>query len=81
MRYVFVCAGVEQVYVHVHRNNLVAQELYQKTGFEVKRNIKLITLKIEFYGLETKNVVLWYQVVEMGQSESSDDTYLLQYTR
>ncbi|KAL0742388.1 hypothetical protein Bca4012_083901 [Brassica carinata] len=47
-------SGVEQVYVHVHRNNLVAQELYQKTGFEV---------------------------VEMGQSESSDDTYLLQYTR
>ncbi|XP_009102344.1 uncharacterized protein LOC103828498 [Brassica rapa] len=46
--------GVEQVYVHVHRNNLVAQELYQKTGFEV---------------------------VEMGQSESSDDTFLLQYTR
>lgn len=47
-------SGVEQVYVHVHRNNLVAQELYQKTGFEV---------------------------VEMGQSESSDDTFLLQYTR
>ncbi|CAF2158048.1 hypothetical protein HID58_025161 [Brassica napus] len=46
--------GVEQVYVHVHRNNLVAQELYQKTGFEV---------------------------VEMGESESSDDTFLLQYTR
>ncbi|WZZ70906.1 hypothetical protein YC2023_082276 [Brassica napus] len=47
-------SGVEQVYVHVHRNNLVAQELYKKTGFEV---------------------------VEMGQSESSDDTFLLQYTR
>ncbi|CAN7126757.1 hypothetical protein BRARA_G00462 [Brassica rapa] len=46
--------GVEQVYVHVHRNNLVAQELYQKTGFEV---------------------------VEMGESELSDDTFLLQYTR
>uniref|UniRef100_M4DFB0 N-acetyltransferase domain-containing protein n=1 Tax=Brassica campestris TaxID=3711 RepID=M4DFB0_BRACM len=39
--------GVEQVYVHVHRNNLVAQELYQKTGFEVKQNIKFITLKID----------------------------------
>jgi len=48
-------SGVEQVYVHVHRNNLVAQELYKKTGFEI---------------------------VETGQSESSDDdTYLLQYTR
>uniref|UniRef100_A0A1J3EFA8 N-acetyltransferase domain-containing protein n=1 Tax=Noccaea caerulescens TaxID=107243 RepID=A0A1J3EFA8_NOCCA len=48
-------SGVEQVYVHVHRNNLVAQELYQKTGFEI---------------------------VETGQSESSDDDlYLLQYTR
>ncbi|ESQ37022.1 hypothetical protein EUTSA_v10002632mg [Eutrema salsugineum] len=47
-------SGVEQVYVHVHRNNIVAQELYQKTGFEM---------------------------VETGQSESSDDTYLLQYIR
>ncbi|XP_041005985.1 uncharacterized protein LOC121250822 isoform X1 [Juglans microcarpa x Juglans regia] len=28
-------AGVEQVYVHVHRSNLPAQELYQKTGFEM----------------------------------------------
>ncbi|KFK39887.1 hypothetical protein AALP_AA3G301900 [Arabis alpina] len=47
-------SGVEQVYVHVHRNNSVAQELYQKTGF---------------------------QMVETGPMESSDDTYLLQYTR
>ncbi|VVA99074.1 unnamed protein product [Arabis nemorensis] len=39
-------SGVEQVYVHVHRNNSVAQELYQKTGFEVK-NLKFITLKID----------------------------------
>lgn len=27
--------GVEQVYVHVHRKNIAAQELYQKMGFEV----------------------------------------------
>jgi hypothetical protein len=27
--------GVEQVYVHVHRSNKSAQELYQKMGFEV----------------------------------------------
>ncbi|XP_071731987.1 GCN5-related N-acetyltransferase 6, chloroplastic [Rutidosis leptorrhynchoides] len=27
--------GVEQVYVHVHRNNIAAQELYQKIGFTV----------------------------------------------
>ena len=27
--------GVEQVFVHVHRNNGPAQELYQKMGFEV----------------------------------------------
>lgn len=27
--------GVEQVYVHVHRKNVAAQELYQKMGFEV----------------------------------------------
>ncbi|KAK9073673.1 hypothetical protein SSX86_006267 [Deinandra increscens subsp. villosa] len=27
--------GVEQVYVHVHRNNIAAQELYQKLGFKV----------------------------------------------
>lgn len=40
------CAGVEQVYVHVHRYNSVAQELYQKTGFQVK-NLNFITLKID----------------------------------
>ncbi|CAK9328185.1 unnamed protein product [Citrullus colocynthis] len=28
-------SGIEQVYVHVHRNNLPAQALYQKIGFEV----------------------------------------------
>ncbi|CAH2079684.1 unnamed protein product [Thlaspi arvense] len=28
-------SGVEQVYVHVHRNNSVAQELYKKTGFKI----------------------------------------------
>ena len=28
--------GVEQVYVHVHRDNGVAQELYRKMGFEVR---------------------------------------------
>ncbi|KAL1205189.1 GCN5-related N-acetyltransferase 6 [Cardamine amara subsp. amara] len=28
-------SGVEQVYVHVHRNNSIAQELYQKTGFKI----------------------------------------------
>nr|XP_043627272.1 uncharacterized protein LOC122598860 isoform X2 [Erigeron canadensis] len=27
--------GAEQVYVHVHKNNLAAQELYQKIGFKV----------------------------------------------
>ncbi|GKC40604.1 acyl-CoA N-acyltransferase, partial [Tanacetum coccineum] len=27
--------GVEQVYVHVHRNNIAAQELYEKIGFKV----------------------------------------------
>lgn len=27
--------GVEQVYVHVHRSNTPAQELYQKMGFEM----------------------------------------------
>ncbi|CAN8270408.1 unnamed protein product [Cochlearia groenlandica] len=27
--------GVEQVYVHVHRNNSVAQQLYHKTGFKI----------------------------------------------
>ncbi|XP_024017161.1 uncharacterized protein LOC21410006 [Morus notabilis] len=27
--------GVEQVYVHVHRHNKAAQELYQKMGFEI----------------------------------------------
>ncbi|KAI3701377.1 hypothetical protein L6452_26399 [Arctium lappa] len=27
--------GAEQVYVHVNRNNIAAQELYQKIGFEV----------------------------------------------
>ncbi|EXB38949.1 hypothetical protein L484_027384 [Morus notabilis] len=29
--------GVEQVYVHVHRHNKAAQELYQKMGFEYTR--------------------------------------------
>ncbi|XP_010557659.1 PREDICTED: uncharacterized protein LOC104826588 [Tarenaya hassleriana] len=28
-------SGVEQVYVHVHRNNTAAWELYEKTGFEI----------------------------------------------
>ena len=28
-------AGIEQVYVHVRRNNTPAQALYQKIGFEV----------------------------------------------
>jgi ribosomal protein S18 acetylase RimI-like enzyme len=27
--------GMEQVYVHVHRSNKSAQELYQKMGLEV----------------------------------------------
>ncbi|XP_015572911.1 uncharacterized protein LOC107261016 [Ricinus communis] len=27
--------GIEDVYVHVHRNNIPAQELYQKIGFEI----------------------------------------------
>lgn len=31
----FSLAGAEQVYVHVNRNNIAAQELYQKIGFEV----------------------------------------------
>ncbi|KAI3670731.1 hypothetical protein L1987_87727 [Smallanthus sonchifolius] len=30
-----VSDGAEQVYVHVHRNNIAAQELYQKIGFKV----------------------------------------------
>ncbi|KAB1209497.1 hypothetical protein CJ030_MR6G007271 [Morella rubra] len=29
------CDGVEQVYVHVDRSNIPAQELYQKMGFEM----------------------------------------------
>ena len=33
--YVLSTVGVEQVYVHVHRSNKSAQELYQKMGFEV----------------------------------------------
>jgi ribosomal protein S18 acetylase RimI-like enzyme len=33
--WIVLVAGVEQVYVHVHKNNSVAQELYQKTGFKV----------------------------------------------
>ncbi|OAY53998.1 uncharacterized protein LOC110612066 isoform X2 [Manihot esculenta] len=28
-------SGVEQVYVHVHRNNIPAQDLYEKIGFEI----------------------------------------------
>lgn len=28
-------SGVEEVYVHVHRNNMAARELYEKTGFEI----------------------------------------------
>ncbi|XP_076907285.1 GCN5-related N-acetyltransferase 6, chloroplastic-like [Bidens hawaiensis] len=30
-----VSDGAEQVYVHVHRNNIAAQELYHKIGFKV----------------------------------------------
>ena len=37
-------AGVEQVYVHVHRSNIPALELYQKMGFEVMRMITCILL-------------------------------------
>ncbi|XP_010412882.1 PREDICTED: uncharacterized protein LOC104699236 isoform X2 [Camelina sativa] len=37
-------SGVEQVYVHVHKTNSVAQELYQKTGFEIVETGKLESL-------------------------------------
>ncbi|XP_010467114.1 PREDICTED: uncharacterized protein LOC104747214 isoform X2 [Camelina sativa] len=37
-------SGVEQVYVHVHKTNSVAQELYQKTGFEIVQTGKLESL-------------------------------------
>lgn len=40
--WIVLVAGVEQVYVHVHKNNSVAQELYQKTGFEVKTSNSLL---------------------------------------
>ena len=36
--YILICSsleGMEQVYVHVHRSNKSAQELYQKMGLEV----------------------------------------------
>jgi len=31
----FCLTGAEQVYVHVHRNNIAAQELYEKLGFKM----------------------------------------------
>lgn len=32
---IFLVTGIEQVYVHVHRNNTPARVLYEKIGFEV----------------------------------------------
>lgn len=43
-----MCADVEQVYVHVHKNNRAAQDLYQKMGFKV---IILITVFLVLFCL------------------------------
>ncbi|XP_039017694.1 uncharacterized protein LOC120148733 [Hibiscus syriacus] len=41
--------GVEPVYVHVHRNNEPARELYQKIGFELVEMANSLLLKQQMY--------------------------------
>ncbi|XP_059432222.1 GCN5-related N-acetyltransferase 6, chloroplastic [Corylus avellana] len=46
--------GVEQVYVHVHRSNMPAQELYQKMGFEMVEEASSQLLEDQTYLLCVK---------------------------
>ncbi|KAE8657993.1 Ankyrin repeat-containing-like protein [Hibiscus syriacus] len=46
--------GVEPVYVHVHRNNEPALELYQKIGFEMVEMANSLLLKQQMYLLRYK---------------------------
>ncbi|KAG7578862.1 GNAT domain [Arabidopsis thaliana x Arabidopsis arenosa] len=45
-------SGVEQLYVHVHKKNSVAQELYQKTGFKIVETGKFESLDDDTYLLQ-----------------------------
>ncbi|KAF3439681.1 hypothetical protein FNV43_RR17959 [Rhamnella rubrinervis] len=49
-----ISTGVKQVYVHVHRDNQPAQELYQKMGFEI---VELASSQL----LEEKTYLLRYK--------------------
>lgn len=74
-------AGIEQVYVHVHRNNLPAQALYQKIGFEVMSTsgFKSFFIFVPFcFTLWSSHICYDFQVVEIASSQLVEEqTYLL----
>ena len=75
----FYGAGVEQVYVHVYRDNRAAQELYRKMGFEVTLSLFIKLFSFTYRTIKTDAAsTLTFQMVETANAQLLEEqTFLL----